>query len=357
MIRIITVIGARPQFIKAAVVSRAFSKYEEAINETIVHTGQHFDYNMNEIFFNELDIPSPKYNLNINSLGHGAMTGQMLENIEKIILDEVPDLVLVYGDTNSTLAGALAAKKLHIKIAHVEAGLRSYNNLMPEEINRILTDRISDTLFCPTDKAVDNLRLEGFQNFGCSIIKCGDVMFDLALSCMPKIKKGELPLSDLKNEKFILCTIHREENTNDQERFSSIIEALNEISNDTIVVIPAHPRIRDVISKFRITSKIRIFEPFGYFDMMKLLQNCQMVITDSGGLQKESFFFKKNCMIIREQTEWTELVDHGFNMIAGTNKEKIVNCYEELKQRKCNFDVNLFGDGHAGEKIAASLLQ
>ncbi len=357
MIRIITIIGARPQFIKAAVVSSAFSKYEEAISETIVHTGQHFDYNMNEIFFNELNIPSPKYNLNINSLAHGAMTGQMLANIEKIILDEVPDLVLVYGDTNSTLAGALAAKKLHIKIAHVEAGLRSYNNLMPEEINRILTDRISDILFCPTDKAVDNLRLEGFQNFGCSIINCGDVMFDLALSYMPKIKKGELPLYDLKNQEFILCTIHREENTNDPERFSSIIEALNEIARDTFVVIPAHPRIKDIISKYRLTSKIRIFEPFGYLDMMKLLHNCRMVITDSGGLQKESFFFKKKCIIIREQTEWTELVDYGFNMVAGTNKEKILNCYEELKQRKCNYDINLYGDGHAGEKIAISLLQ
>ncbi len=356
MIRILTIIGARPQFIKAAVVSHAFSGYEN-IRETIVHTGQHFDYNMDKIFFNELKIPSPKYNLNINSLSHGAMTGQMLVNIEKIILDEVPDFILVYGDTNSTLAGALAAKKLHVRIAHVEAGLRSFNTLMPEEINRILTDRMSDILFCPTSKAIENLNLEGFKNFGCSIIKSGDVMYDLALTYMPKIKDAGFPVSSMEDREYILCTIHREENTNDPVRFSSIIDALNRIANDTVVLLPAHPRIRNLLSKYKLVSNIRILEPFGYFDMMKLLNNCLMVITDSGGLQKEAYFFKKKCITIREQTEWTELVDVGMNVIAGTNTQDIYDYFEMMKKKEGNFSRELFGDGHAGQKIAASLLQ
>ena len=357
MIRLLTILGARPQFIKAAVVSRALTEQGNSVIETIVHTGQHFDYNMDKIFFNELNIPSPKYNLNINSLGHGAMTGLMLEKIEAIILDEKPNIVVVYGDTNSTLAGALAAKKLHIKIAHIEAGLRSFNTSMPEEVNRILTDRMSDILYCPTDKALENLRLEGYQNFGCRILKSGDVMFDLAKYYTPKIKTIDFPVSEVKNKEYVLCTIHREENTSRPERFSSIIAALNVIAEDTLVVLPAHPRIRSILPNVTINSNIKILEPLGYFGMMKLVDNCQLVLTDSGGLQKEAFFFKKNCVILREQTEWTELVEHGFNMISGIERDHIYNCYKEMKHRDNNFDIDLFGNGHAGEIIVDSLLQ
>ena len=353
----LTILGARPQFIKAAVVSRSFTEYGDKIKETILHTGQHFEYKMDKIFFNELNIPSPRYNLNINSLSHGAMTGLMLTNIERIILDEHPDFVLVYGDTNSTLAGALAAAKLNVRIAHVEAGLRSFNTLMPEEINRILTDRVSNFLFCPTEKAVKNLRAEGFENFGCNIIQSGDVMYDLALKYMVKIKNEDLPACGIENHEYILCTIHREENTNDPIRFSSIIEALNEIARNISVVFPVHPRIRNLLSNYKLDPNIKIFEPFGYFDMMKILNKCRMVFTDSGGLQKESFFYKKNCIILRDETEWTELVDYGFNIIAGTQKENIIRCFELMKQRKSDFEIQLFGDGFAGDKIAASLLQ
>ena len=237
--KVVTVIGARPQFIKAAVVSRVFAQSEN-VNEIIVHTGQHFDTNMSDVFFEEMCIPKPHYNLNINGLGHGAMTGQMLEKIEEVLLTEKPDWVLVYGDTNSTIAGALAAKKLHIKVAHVEAGLRSFNMDMPEEINRILTDRISNTLFCPTDVAVNNLYNEGYKNIGCSIIKNGDVMQDAALFYADKCRKPETELPD----KFILCTVHRAENTDDKDRLLNIFSALEAISKECKVVLPLHPRTK-----------------------------------------------------------------------------------------------------------------
>lgn len=347
--KILTVIGARPQFIKAAVISRAIKSTED-ITEVIVHTGQHFDNNMSEIFFEEMEIPKPDYNLNINGLGHGAMTGQMLEKIEEVLIKERPDWVLVYGDTNSTLAGALAAKKLHIKVAHVEAGLRSFNMKMPEEINRILTDRISDILFCPTDTAVKNLHNEGYKNISCQIEQVGDVMQDAALFYSKRSKKPNTEIP----EKFILCTVHRAENTDNPQSFKNIFEALEEISNETPVVLPLHPRTKNKLKSINYNfsaTPITFIEPVGYLEMVWLLQNCDLVMTDSGGLQKEAYFFKTPCLTLREETEWVELVENGFNSICGSEKDNIINSFKNIiTKQKLNFGKELYGNGKAGEK-------
>ena len=351
--KLLTIIGARPQFIKAAAVSREIKKYDD-IQEVIVHTGQHFDTNMSDIFFEELHIPKPNYNLDINGLNHGAMTGQMLEKIEGVLLKEKPDWVLVYGDTNSTIAGALAASKLHIKTAHVEAGLRSFNMKMPEEINRILTDRISNILFCPTDKAVENLKKEGFESFKETLIlKSGDVMQDAAIYYSSFSKKPK----DLKVENdFVLSTIHRAENTDDERRLRSIFEALNEIAKTKNIILPLHPRTKKIIQNLNLsTENINIIDPVGYLQMVWLLQHCFLVMTDSGGLQKEAFFFKKPCITLRDETEWVELVQNGFNQIVGANKEKILNAYKESQNQNINFDVDLYGGGKASENIVSKL--
>jgi len=354
--KIVTVIGARPQFIKAAVVSRAI-KQKKDVTEVIVHTGQHFDGNMSDIFFEEMEIPKPNYNLNINGLGHGAMTGQMLEKIEAVLLKEKPDWVLVYGDTNSTLAGALAAKKLHIQVAHVEAGLRSFNMKMPEEINRILTDRISDILFCPTETAVKNLHNEGYKNINCKIKNVGDVMQDAALFYSKRSKKPNTEIS----ERFVLCTVHRAENTDNPEAFKNIFEALEEIAIETPVVLPLHPRTRNKLKSLNYnfsSSPITFIEPVGYLEMVWLLQSCQMVMTDSGGLQKEAYFFKKQCLTLREETEWVELVEHGYNTICGSDKEKIISSInEEQSRQNSNFEKEIYGDGSAGIEIIKYLLK
>lgn len=348
--KIVTIIGARPQFIKAAVISRVL-KGRQNMQEVIIHTGQHFDANMSEIFFDEMEISKPDYNLNINGLSHGAMTGQMLDKIEEVLMKEKPDWVLVYGDTNSTLAGALAATKLHIKLAHVEAGLRSFNMSMPEEINRILTDRISDILFCPTQAAINNLNKEGYQNIGNKIINVGDVMQDAALFYAEKAKKPEVELP----EKFILSTIHRAENTDDSTAFKYIFEALEEIATETTVVLPLHPRTRnklDAINYDFVNSNIRFVKPVGYLEMVFLLKNCQFVMTDSGGLQKEAYFFKKRCLTLRNETEWIELVENGSNSLCGSNKENIISKYNVLKELgNVLFTEKLYGDGNAGEQI------
>ncbi|MDD4149778.1 MAG: UDP-N-acetylglucosamine 2-epimerase (non-hydrolyzing) [Bacteroidales bacterium] len=350
-------IGARPQFVKAAVVSRYIRNYHsEDIKEFIIHTGQHYDANMSDIFFEQMDIPKPDYFLGINSLGHGAMTGQMLEQTETVLLKEKPDWVLVYGDTNSTLAGALAAKKLHIKLAHVEAGLRSFNMAMPEEINRILTDRISDILFCPTDQAIKNLNKEGYENINTKIIKSGDVMQDAALFYAPKSQSP-----DIKTPKdFILCTIHRAENTDDLNRLQSIFSALSEISKQQPIVLPIHPRTKNIILKNDIKfdkSNIHIIEPVGYLEMIHLLKNCNYVMTDSGGLQKEAFFFEKKCLTLRDETEWVELVENSFNIIVGSDKDKIIDGFNKLQKLSPNFKINLYGQGMAGRNIIEELLQ
>ena len=357
MLKIITVIGARPQFIKAAVVSRYIRNYHSTdIKVIIVHTGQHYDANMSDIFFEQMDIPKPDYFLDIHGLGHGAMTGQMLEKIETVLLKEKPDWVLVYGDTNSTLAGALAAKKLHIKLAHVEAGLRSFNMAMPEEINRILTDRISDILFCPTDQAIKNLEKEGYENINTKIIKSGDVMQDAALYYAAKSQSPNIEVP----ENFILCTIHRAENTDNLEKLKSIFSALSEISKQHQIILPIHPRTKNIILKNNIEfdkSNIHIIEPVGYLEMIHLLKNCNYVMTDSGGLQKEAFFFEKKCLTLRDETEWVELVENSFNIVVGSNKDKIIEGFNKLQKLNPNFAIDLYGQGMAGKNIIEKLLQ
>lgn len=353
--KIVTIIGARPQFIKAAVVSHLFA-YSSEIEEIIVHTGQHFDSNMSDVFFEEMSIPVPHYNLNINDLGHGAMTGQMLEKVEDILLREKPDWVLVYGDTNSTLAGALAAKKLHIRVAHVEAGLRSFNMDMPEEINRILTDRISDILFCPTETAVRNLYKEGFEHIACRIVKSGDVMLDAALFYRDKVKNTLLNIP----ERFILSTVHRAENTDNPELLKSIFDALEKISEKISVVLPLHPRTRGKLLAMKYdfcSTKICFIDPVGYLEMVWLLKNCEWVMTDSGGLQKEAYFFEKYCVTMRRETEWIELVENGFNILSGTETMSILDSVEKLllKNGVENWK-HLYGDGGAGKIVLTELL-
>ena len=352
--KIVTILGARPQFIKAATVSRAFKK--EGITECIVHTGQHFDKNMSDVFFAEMDIPLPHYNLEINSLGHGAMTGRMLEKLEEVLQQEKPDAVLVYGDTNSTLAGSLAAAKLHIPVAHVEAGLRSFNMQMPEEINRILTDRISTVLFCPTATAVSNLKREGYARFDSRIIPCGDVMYD-ALKYYGKraeAKSNILNQLKLTNGTFVLATLHREENTNNPERLRSIVSALNTIHTERPVILPLHPRTRNYLKSLNIDLKARVLDPVGYFDMLTLLRHCQLVLTDSGGLQKEAYLSGKFCITLRDQTEWVELVKAGANVLVRADSKKILAAYKKYKRKKITTRA-LYGNGHAADKIAKHL--
>lgn len=357
MKKIVTILGARPQFIKAAVLSRIIAE-ENNFKEVIVHTGQHYDTNMSAVFFDEMNIPKPKYNLAVNGLSHGAMTGQMLIKIEEVLLIEKPDLVIVYGDTNSTLAGALAAKKMHIKIAHIEAGLRSFNMHMPEEINRILTDRISDFLFCPTSKAADNLQMEGFNNFTAQLIHCGDIMGDAVkyYSQFSAQKSNIINTLKLKNDSFILATIHRQENTDCVENLQSIFEALNSINKNIKVVIPLHPRTKIMLEKHKIKVSAKIIDPVGYFDMLELLKNCNLVITDSGGLQKEAFFNKKHCIIVREETEWIELVTNGFALISGSKSEQILKAFNQLQHKNSKFSLNLYGN-NVGKAIHKELVK
>jgi len=307
---------------------------------------------MSDIFFDEMQIPKPDYNLNINGLGHGAMTGQMLEKIEEVLLEEKPDWVLVYGDTNSTLAGTLAASKLHIKVAHVEAGLRSFNMRMPEEVNRILTDRVSNILFCPTDAAVSNLQNEGFENFGCTVVKSGDVMQDGALFYKELALKPSCEIA----ENYILCTIHRAENTDDEKRLRDIFEGLQEIAKEKQVILPLHPRTKKIIANLGVdVDALNIIEPVGYLEMVWLINHCDMVMTDSGGLQKEAFFFEKPCMTLRDETEWVELVDNGFNILVGANKEKILLTYGN-HQFNNDFSIDLYGRGQASHVIVGHLI-
>lgn len=356
--KILTIIGARPQFVKAAALSREIQKYPH-IQEFIVHTGQHFDKNMSDIFFEEMEISKPHYNLNINGLSHGAMTGQMIAKLEAVMLAEKPHLVIVYGDTNSTLAGALAAVKLHIKVAHVEAGLRSFNMQMPEEVNRILTDRISNWLFCPTDAAIDNLQQEGFNSLNCKVIKTGDVMEDAAMFYAQKAAENSNIITQLNltGKSFVLATIHRAENTDNYNNLKGIIDALNILHETIPVVVPLHPRTKKIIEQHQLYPLFTIVDPIGYFDMIMLLQNCGLVITDSGGLQKEAFFFSKFFVTTREQTEWVELVSNGYNFIAGSDTEKIISLAKDKLQAPFPPRLNLYGNGQACKKICEALIQ
>lgn len=355
MKKIVTILGARPQFVKGAVLSRIIKKHNE-FEEVIIHTGQHFDKNMSDVFFTEMQIPKPKYNLDINNLGHGAMTGKMLEKIEEILVEEKPNAIVVYGDTNSTIAGALAAKKLQIKVIHIEAGLRSFNMEMPEEVNRILTDRISDLLSCPTQVAINNLTNEGFLNLPVKIEKHGDIMKD-AVQFYSKIseeKSSIIKELKLQHNEFVLATVHRQENTNSKEKLQEIFSSLEEIHKQKQVVLPLHPRTKKVLEKYGIQPKITFINPVGYFDMLELLKKCSLVVTDSGGLQKEAFFNKKHCIIAREETEWIELVDNGFASIVGSNKENFMKSYDNFTNSTASFNIDLYGN-NVGEKIYTSI--
>ena len=371
--KILTIVGARPQFIKAAVVSRAIAEYNshcilgKHIEEKIVHTGQHYDQNMSDIFFEEMQIPRPHYNLAIGSGSHAEQTGNMMIALEKVYLDEKPDMVLVYGDTNSTLAGSLTAAKLHIPVVHVEAGLRSFNREMPEEINRILTDQISTLLICPTDAAVDNLKNEGIPNNHnyCKVVNCGDTMNDAAIFYGSLSNNKWLKDNCLQSNNFILATIHRAESTNTTERLSKLISALDKISKEYYQVVwPMHPRTKAMINNYSDLKKqiknsyIRIIEPIGYLDMVCAEKNCRLILTDSGGVQKEAFFHKKLCVTMRTETEWIELVKTGWNKIAGLEPENIIKCVKKMLEKNIdNLDYpNLYGNGTAGEKIVKELL-
>jgi len=351
--KILTILGARPQFIKAGSVSREIAKHND-IEEIIVHTGQHYDSNMSDIFFDEMKIPKPNYFLGIGGKSHGAMTGQMIEKIEDVVLKEKPDFIMVYGDTNSTLAGAIVASKLHIKLAHIEAGLRSFNMKMPEEVNRILTDRVSNILFCPTEIAIENLKNEGYENLDCKVINIGDVMKDGAMFYKRLAVKPNFMIRD----KFILSTIHRAENTDDDTRLRNIFESLNEIALDQQVILPLHPRTKKIIENLEInTNNLTIVDPIGYLEMIWLISHCSCVMTDSGGLQKEAFFFEKQCLTLRDETEWVELVECGANILVGADSEKIIKTYQNSSEFNLeNKNLNLYGSGNASINIIKELL-
>ncbi len=338
--RVLTIVGARPQFIKAAPVSHALQA--AGIEEILVHTGQHFDALMSDVFFDELDIPKPAYNLEVNSLGHGAMTGRMLERIEETLLATTPDLVLIYGDTNSTVAGALAASKLHIPVAHVEAGLRSFNRRMPEEINRVVADHLSTMLFCPTATAVANLAAEGITK---GVYAVGDVMFDTTIAAVKRAegRSDILKTLALQPHDYAVSTIHRAENTDDPARFNAVISWLENAANDRPIIMPVHPRTRKLMTSRGIEPKgVRLVDPLGYLDMAMLLHNAAAVFTDSGGLQKEAYFHRVPCVTLRDETEWVETIDAGWNRLW------TVSAYAAPR-----IEIADYGSGHSAREIAA----
>ena len=357
--KIATIVGARPQFIKAGVVSRILRSTPET-KEILIHTGQHYDKNMSDVFFSELDIPQPDYNLGIGSNTHGAQTGQMLETIEQVLLQEKPDCVVVYGDTNSTLAGAIAAVKLHITVAHVEAGLRSFNRQMPEEINRLLTDHASDLLFAPTTAAVENLRREGI--FEDKIHYVGDVMYDAALWYAAASQQKSLILKQLKlvPKNYLLATIHRAENTDNPVKLRAIFEGLSAVAKVIPVILPLHPRTRAALWREgnfleELGKSLQLIEPVGYLDMIELEKNAKLVVTDSGGVQKEAFFHRVPCVTLREETEWVELLELGWNRLVAPTDALAVNqgliaAIEQSTQ--ITSPEGLYGGGQAGERIA-----
>jgi UDP-GlcNAc3NAcA epimerase len=353
--KILTVIGARPQFVKAAEVSRAMQKRAN-LTEVLVHTGQHYDNNMSGVFFSELELPPPAYHLGVGSGSHGKQTGQMLEHIERVLVQESPDCVLVYGDTNSTLAGALAAAKLHIPVAHVEAGLRSFNRRMPEEINRVLTDHVSDLLFAPTSVAVKNLAREGIQND--KVILCGDVMYDVALYYARKVSARTNVLSayGLEPKGYTLATVHRAENTDDRSRLQEIVAALCALADRMPVVLPLHPRTRAAMKRLDIEAKpLRMIDPVGYLEMAALESGAALIATDSGGVQKEAFFHRVPCVTLRDETEWRELIEGGYNQLAGADRRQILDCVDVALASRPNWDRKMYGDGDACTKIIDAL--
>lgn len=371
-IKIVTVVGARPQFIKAAMVSRAIVKHHERLKtpniiEEIVHTGQHFDEAMSEIFFKDMGIPEPVVNLNVNSAGHGEMTGRMLIDLEKQFIDRKPDCVLVYGDTNSTLAGALAAAKLHIPVAHVEAGLRSFNKTMPEEINRILTDHVSTFLFCPTRASVDNLKNEGISknHYGKNdsqtpvVARIGDVMYDAAIVFGDIAERESTILQDLGlcPREYMLATVHRAENVDHPDRLLNILNAFGKVNFP--VLFPVHPRTKNKIADLGINKtlpeveNLQFIDPVSFLDMVKLEKHAETILTDSGGGQKEAYFHGVPCVTLRDETEWVETVEAGWNTLAGANVEKIVAA---TRAAKPGVEIDQYGDGHSSERIVEFLV-
>lgn len=357
--KIVTVVGARPQFIKAAAISRVIrDDYAGKIEEMLVHTGQHYDENMSKVFFEELDIPQPKYNLEISGGQHGAMTGRMLEAVENVLLQEKPDWVLIYGDTNSTLAGALAAAKLHIPVAHVEAGLRSFNMRMPEEINRILADRVSSLLFCPTETAVNNLKLEGVSK---GVHNVGDVMYDVALFYRDRARQQSRILQTLgvSSGGFALATCHRAENSDDPQRLGEILSALAEVAGQMPLVLPLHPRTRKLVGEYGLSHHLKaltVTEPLPFLDMVALEQAARIILTDSGGVQKEAFFYGVPCITMRDETEWVETVELGANRLVGASRSIIVKAAAEiLASPVAGTHSTPYGDGKAAQKILSYL--
>lgn len=361
---VLTIVGARPQFIKAAVVSRALQATPE-VKETLVHTGQHYDKNMSDVFFKELELHKPNYCLGIGSGTHGVQTGRMLELLEQVLLSEKPDIVLVYGDTNSTLAGTLAAVKLHIPVAHVEAGLRSFNRQMPEEVNRVLTDHASDLLFAPTKTAVKNLRIEGITRARIHLV--GDVMYDAALHSEAKATGESCIMEELGLEPkgYILATVHRAENTDDPARMWAIFEGLASVAEEVPVILPLHPRTRATLVRERALKEasrhIRLIGPVSYLDMVMLERNAQLIATDSGGIQKEAFFYRVPCVTLREETEWVELVEMGWNTCVSPKLASEV--HQGIMQRlnslptPVSAKLHPYGEGNAGSLIVEHLVK
>jgi len=346
--KIASIVGARPNFIKAAPVSIEIRKEFE---EILIHTGQHYNYEMDRVFFEELNIPEPDYHLGVGSGSQGYQTGKMIKRVEEVLMKENPDSVLVYGDTNTTLAGAIAASKLHIKIGHVEAGLRSYDKSMPEEINRILTDHCSDLLFCPTETAIRNLKKEGITK---GIHLTGDVMVDALLRNKEIAKKTEIIEElGLKSKQYLLATIHRQNNTDDKENLSNIVDAFCEIGEE--IIFPVHPRAEKYLKQYgfyeRLKEKghIKLIKPLGYFDFLKLMNHAKKILTDSGGVQKEAYILKVPCITLREKTEWIETVEDGWNVLVGTDKGKIIEMANRFEPK--GKQRNVFGDGRASEKV------
>jgi len=351
-LKIITILGTRPQFIKASIVSSLFQT-QGGIDEVIIHTGQHFEKNMSDIFFNQMGLPEPKYNLGINQLNHGLMTAKMIEAIEPILHKEEPVGVLVYGDTNSTLAGSLTAAKLNIPVFHVEAGLRSYDKKMPEEINRILTDHLSSLLFCPTENALNILKREGIRN---GVVYSGDVMFDAYIKFSRHCEKKEIELDlQIPNTPYYLATIHRQENTDNQDNLISIFTGLDQINKLIDVVLPLHPRTKKQMEHFQIQSEINLISPQGYLAMLNLLNEAELVITDSGGLQKEAFFAEKKCITVRNETEWIELTDAGVNVL--TKPENLFDTFNQIQNVICDFSTRPYGDGNAAENVVQNIVK
>ncbi len=379
MLKIITLIGARPQIIKAAALSRAIrNNFSDKLKEVIVHTGQHYDENMSQVFFYELQIPAPDYNLNIGSASHGKQTAAMIVGIEEILEKEKPAYLIVYGDTNSTLAGSIAAAKMQVPVIHIEAGLRSFNKAMPEEINRILCDHISTRLFSPTKAGYLNLLKEGFKENNSPpysadnprIYHCGDVMYDNSLyfSTVAEQKTGIIGRLDLQKGQYILATIHRNNNTDEPKRLSSLFRVLLKLSSDEriSIVLPLHPRTAKLLDKnleanlhqqVKKSPFIKIIPPVSFLEMIALEKNCQLVMTDSGGVQKEAFFFKKPCIILRSETEWVELVECGSAILTDADEKKIEDAYHHFADKPNLQFPELFGDGKAAEFICSELLK